>query len=69
MAVAPILKVATEVKDGILLCRRGTYIALNALPLGAYNDNMSMDPMRNDMEEVEHDKVKVKRDVEEVKCL
>ena len=69
MAVAQILKVASEVKDGILLCRRGTYIVLNARSLGVDSDNMVMDPMWNDIEEVKRDKVTVKRDVEEVKCL
>ena len=76
IALVQILTVSTEVGDGILLCRRVAYVALNAHPLGANNDSMVMNPMWNDMEEVKRDVVEVKRDVvevkrdvEDVKCL
>jgi predicted SpoU family rRNA methylase len=69
MAIAQILKVATEVKDGTRPYRPVTHITLNARPLGTEKTNFHMQQISNVMGKVKRDVVEAKSDVEEVKCM
>ena len=62
MAMAQVLKVTTEVKDGTWHDRLVTNITLNVRPLGAEKTHLVVQQMSNDIGEVKHNVV-------EVKCL